>query len=73
VAYFLAFMTEMVMGLVNRFVRVDFVFNRAAVEKTCITHYFSGERMEKELGYKPRFSYEEAMKRSLEYWKDHDS
>jgi hypothetical protein len=71
--YVLAILTELLGFIVNLFIRVDFVLNRAAVEKTCITHYFSGEKMKKELGYLPRYSYEQAMQRSLDYWRTHDS
>lgn len=44
-------------------------FNRFSVIQTCIDHTFISKKAEKELGYKPIVSEEEAFKRTLEWFR----
>ncbi|KAL8194986.1 UNVERIFIED_CONTAM: hypothetical protein K2H54_043628 [Gekko kuhli] len=51
--YFFAFLTEMVHFVVGRLYNFQPLLTRTEVYKTGVTHYFSLEKAEKELGYKP--------------------
>ncbi|XP_015266032.1 PREDICTED: short-chain dehydrogenase/reductase family 42E member 1 [Gekko japonicus] len=51
--YFFAFLTEMVHFVVGRLYNFQPLLTRTEVYKTGVTHYFSLEKAEKELGYEP--------------------
>jgi nucleoside-diphosphate-sugar epimerase len=43
---------------------------RFSVAQTCVDHTYRHDKAERDLGYKPIVSYEEAFRRTLEYWKN---
>ncbi len=61
VAYAAACLAELVAPRSN--------LTRFSVVQTCIDHTYRHDKAERELGYKPIVSYEEAFRRTLEYWK----
>ena len=40
-----------------------------SVVQTCVDHTYRHDKAERDLGYKPIVSHEEAFRRTLEYWK----
>ena len=63
-AYWLAAIAEIVAPRSN--------FNRFSVIQTCVDHTFVHHRAERDLGYRPIVSREEAFRRSLEWLKEGD-
>ncbi|MCG3222463.1 MAG: NAD-dependent epimerase/dehydratase family protein [Candidatus Heimdallarchaeota archaeon] len=61
IAYFLAWFAEKLAPKSN--------FNRFAVIQTCIDHTFVSEKAEKDFGYKPIVSKEEAFDKTVEWFK----
>lgn len=45
------------------------VLTRSSVRFVCKTHTFDGSLARRALGYEPRYSYEEALARTIDYWK----
>jgi nucleoside-diphosphate-sugar epimerase len=45
------------------------VLTRSSVRFVCKTHTFDGSKARRCLGYEPRFGYEEAMERTIAWWK----
>lgn len=45
------------------------VLTRSSVRFVCKTHTFDGSRARKALRYEPKYSYEEALARTIDYWK----
>jgi sterol-4alpha-carboxylate 3-dehydrogenase (decarboxylating) len=44
-------------------------FSRFAVTYTCTTYTFTSEKAEKDFGFKPKYSHEEALQRTIDYYK----
>ena len=62
VAYGLACMAELVAPRSN--------LTRFAVVQTCVDHTYRHDKAELDLDYTPAVSYDEAFRRTLEYWRD---
>ncbi|TFG09292.1 NAD-dependent epimerase/dehydratase family protein [Candidatus Heimdallarchaeota archaeon] len=63
-AYFLAFFAEIFAPKSN--------FNRFAVVQTCVDHTFVSDKAERDFGYKPIVSKEEAFQKTVEWFKAQD-
>jgi nucleoside-diphosphate-sugar epimerase len=61
-AYFLAWFAEKLAPKSN--------FNRFAVIQTCVDHTFVSDKAERDFGYKPVISKEEAFKKTVEWFKE---
>ncbi len=61
VAYFLAFFAEIFVPKSN--------FNRFAVIQTCVDHTFISDKAERDFGYKPIVSKEEAFQKTVEWFR----
>ena len=49
------------------------VLTRSSVRFVCKTHTFDGSRARQCLDYTPKYSYEEALARTIEWWKQHEA
>lgn len=49
------------------------VLTRSSVRFVCKTHTFNGSRAREWLGYEPGYSYEEALRRTIDWWKEHEA
>jgi nucleoside-diphosphate-sugar epimerase len=61
VAYAVACVAELVAPRSN--------LTRFSVIQTCIDHTYRHDKSERDLGYRPIVSHEEAFRRTLDYWK----
>jgi len=60
-------------GLVGRpFGMKPPVLTRSSVRFVCKTHTFDGSKARRVLGYAPRFSYDEAMARTIAWWQEQE-
>ncbi|XP_062997048.1 short-chain dehydrogenase/reductase family 42E member 1 [Elgaria multicarinata webbii] len=66
--YFFAFLTEVVHSVVGRLYNFRPLLTRTEVYKTGVTHYFSLEKAEKELGYEPQ---QYSLKEVVEWFQSH--
>ncbi len=71
VVYLIAALLEGISVLVRPFFRFNPKLNRTSVTMVCKDLTFSGERARTELRYRPRYSEEEAIARTIEYFKIH--
>lgn len=61
--YFLAYLAEIFAPKSN--------FNRFAVIQTCVDHTFVSDKTERDFGYKPIVSKEEAFRKTVKWFKEH--
>jgi nucleoside-diphosphate-sugar epimerase len=71
VVYILACILEGASMLSRPFFRFNPMLNRTSVSMVCKDLTFSSEKARSELGYRPRYSEEEAIARTIEYFKTH--
>ncbi|MHA1199005.1 MAG: hypothetical protein ACTSQF_06610 [Candidatus Heimdallarchaeaceae archaeon] len=64
-AYFIAYFAEIFAPKSN--------FNRFAVIQTCVDHTFVSDKAERDFGYKPIVSKEEAFKKTVEWFKKQEN
>lgn len=68
-AYAIGSISEFFAWLVRPIVRYYPKFSRFAVTYTCTDFTFSSAKAEKELGFRPKYSQAEALKRTVEYYR----
>ena len=69
IAEILAAMTEFSAILIRPFKKINVKFSRFAVTYTCSDFTFSSENAIKDFGFKPKYSQEEAFRRTVEFYK----
>jgi 3beta-hydroxy-delta5-steroid dehydrogenase/steroid delta-isomerase len=76
-AYAIGAMSESIAVLLRPFKKYNPKFSRFAVTYTCTDFTFSAEKAKKDFGFKPKYSTEFALKKTIEYYKKakkgHDS
>lgn len=68
-AYPMASLTEFSAFLVSPFKKYDVKFSRFAVDYTCNDFTFTSEKAKRDFGFVPKYSLEEAIDRTIEYYK----
>lgn len=49
------------------------ILTRSSVRFVCKTHTFDGSQARQAIGYTPRYSYEESLSRTIEWWRAHEA
>jgi nucleoside-diphosphate-sugar epimerase len=68
-AYFLASISEFLAVLIRPVKRYYPKFSRFAVTYTCTDFTFTAEKAIRDFGYRPRYSEEEAVRKTVEFYK----
>ncbi|HMO58151.1 MAG TPA: NAD-dependent epimerase/dehydratase family protein [Roseiflexaceae bacterium] len=71
VAYLLAYLWEAITPLAGKRIRSLAPLTRYAVASTCVDFFFSGERAARELGYAPPVDEQEALRRTVAWFRGH--
>ena len=69
VAYAIGAMTEFSVILIRPFKKINPAFSRFAVTYTCSDFTFSSANAQKDFGFKPKYTAEEAFRKTVEYYK----
>jgi nucleoside-diphosphate-sugar epimerase len=70
IAYFIGSLSELIAFLLRPIKHYNPKFSRFAVSYTCTDFTFSSDKAIKEFGYTPRYNQEEAMERTVTYYRN---
>ena len=70
--YFFAYLIEVFYSFTKHLIDYEPFMSRAEVNKVGVEHYFDSEQVVKKLGYRPIVSFEEAIKKTVTFYKNEE-